>query len=521
MQKKPDYLFLLALIVTPVLIYLYFLHWKTHVIYGDDVSIFLYQTGLHNLGDKIDMDVAFQKFRPVRGLAVQLLITLFKKNVGYYYLFNIGIQTINTFIFARILNLFLRSRWLSLGCGLIIGISRLSFFNITQLFNGGALEGLAISFFLLSLFFIVNVFARDDLDANGKTRSIVLGILFANLAMYTHERYIVLFPFIVLAILAYPGLKELAGRQRMALIVGSVASVLLNVAIKKWLCSIPFFVGTAGTTLSFSFFAVLSFFRDAVLSIIEVNTGPGYLVGISFSYLPFFDKLLVVLLVCSILTVTVLWLKGIGKAYRVKENDRQSPVYLLILLGSLFLLFLAPAVLSIRLEQRWLQASFAIFILMGVIVLSDWQIKHKYIKRSAIVLIMALFIITDHHYLSQGGQYLYMAYSEDLALRFKEAMDQGKIRPDTRKLYIWEKQRDLNGENAIRWDLGNGGIFEIYQGKAKELMFTDSPYDRSFSFPPRPFPGLDHSTKQILYLNDSINDITGYFGKDSLDRKVF
>src|SRR5450432_3926447 len=133
MQKKQDYPFLLMLIATPVLIYLYFLNWKTHVIYGDDISIFLYQTGPHTLADKINMDVAFQKFRPVRGLVVQLLFTFFKKNVDYYYLFNIGIQTINTFIFARIVNLFLRSRWLSLFFGLIIGISRFSFFNISQL----------------------------------------------------------------------------------------------------------------------------------------------------------------------------------------------------------------------------------------------------------------------------------------------------------------------------------------------------------------------------------------------------
>ncbi len=512
MKKKQDYLFLLALIATPVFIYLYFLHWKTNVIYGDDVSIYLYQTGPHSLGDKIDMDVAFQKFRPVRGLVVQLLIILFKKNVGYYYLFNIGIQTINTFIFARLLNLFLRSRWLSLGFGLLIGISRFSFFNITQLFNGGALEGLAISFFLLSLFFIVKVIASDDLPAGDKCRGVVLSILFANLAMYTHERYIALFPFLLLTILAYPALRALAGRQRITLATGAVASILLNVAIKKWLCSIPFFVGTGGSAISFSSSTVLSFFRDAVLSIFEVNTGPGYLAGISFSSLPFFDKFLVVLLVCSILTVTALQLLRVGRTYRSEQKDQGSHFYLLIFLGSLFLLFLAPAVVSIRLEQRWLQASLAIFILMGVILLSDWQVRPDYIKRPAIVIIIALFMITDYNYLNQGGQYLYMAYSEDLTLRFKEAMDQGKIHPDTRKLYIWERQRDPNSENAIRWDLGNGGIFDIYQGRSKELIFTA----------PRPLPDLDHSTEQVLYLNDSINDITPYFGKDSLDHgKVF
>lgn len=185
-----------------------------------------------------------------------------------------------------------------------------------------------------------------------------------------------------------------------------------------------------------------------------------------------------------------------------------------MLLSSLFLLFLAPAVVSIRLEQRWLQASLTIFILMLVIILSDWQVKHNYIKSFAITLVLLLFIWTDYNYLRKGGQYLYMAYSEDLAARFKKAIDKGTIHPGTRKLYIWEKQRDGNGENSIRWDLGNGDLFEIYQGRSKELIFTDTPYDKVSSPPSGIFPNPNDTADQILYINDSINDISGYFRKN-------
>ena len=58
MKKTRDYSFLLALIATPILIYLYFLNWRTNVIYGDDINIFLYQSGPHSLGDKINMDLS-------------------------------------------------------------------------------------------------------------------------------------------------------------------------------------------------------------------------------------------------------------------------------------------------------------------------------------------------------------------------------------------------------------------------------------------------------------------------------
>jgi hypothetical protein len=259
---------------------------------------------------------------------------------------------------------------------------------------------------------------------------------------------------------------------------------------------------------------VLSFFWDAVLSIFQVNTGPEYLAGISFSSLEFFDQVLVALLVCAILSVTALYLAGIVKAYIRKDKDPLSHFYMLILLGCLFVLFLAPAVVSIRLEQRWLQASFAILILMLVIILSDWRVKPVYIKRFMIILVPLLFIWTDHNYLSKGGEYLYMAYSEHLTARFKDAMDKGIVRPATRRLYIWEKQRDPNGENAIRWDLGNGYLFEIYQGRAKELLFTDSPYEKTAPVHLASFPDPKDSAEQILYINDSINDITGYFKRD-------
>lgn len=516
MKSSGNYLFPLAVILTPVLIYFYFLKWRTSTIYGDDVSIFMHLSGAHSLSEKINMALSFQKFRPVHGLVMELLITFFNKDLGNYYLFNILIQTANVFLFAAILHLFLRSRWLSLSFSLIAGLSRFTFFNISQLFNGGALEGLAVTFFLLSLFFVMQVLAKTDLSPTEKRNGIISGILFANISMYTHERYIVIFPFLLLVILLFPGLRVLTKKQRAALTLAVLGSILLNVVLKKVVFSIPFFVGTGGSNISFSLANVFSFFVDAVLSIFQINSGPSYLVGISFSSLPLFDQILVVVLAGACVVVSVCYLISIRKAYIRKGKETLSRFHLLALLGALFVLLLGPAIMSMRLEQRWLQASFDVFILMLVIILNDWLPKGNLVKAPLLCLFIIFFIWTDYNYLNKGGANLYMVYSESLASDFKEAAAKGILRPQTRKLYILEKRKDLNIESAIRFDLGNGSLFEFYQGKSKELIFADSMYDRSYSFAFSPFVHFNEQTDQILFLNGNIIDVTAYFRKDSL-----
>ncbi len=201
------------------------------------------------------------------------------------------------------------------------------------------------------------------------------------------------------------------------------------------------------------------------------------------------------LLCCIILAITLLYLR----------RSRKTHFHLLLLLLTLFVLCLAPAVVSIRLEQRWLQAPSAVFVLMLVILLSDLEIKGRYTGVSLQVSIAILFIVTDYHYLDRGGEYIYMSYSESQTLRFREATDKGLIRPATRRLFIYEQKPDHNNEEAIRWDLADGGFFRIYQNGTKQLLFGDSLY-RTFN----------DRTDQLLFLNEGVYDVTGYFLKDSL-----
>ena len=364
MVKTRRFSFMIAVIAIPVILYFYFLKWRTNTIYGDDLNIFISQSSVHGLWARMKLDIAFGKFRPIHGFLTDLLISGFQKNLAYYYLFNILVQVVNTFLLTALLNLFLKRPLLSLCFGLIAGLSGFTFFNISQLFNGGALEGLAITFFLLSLFYMTRILIGPDPTVPQQVKGILLGLLFANLCMYTHERYIVLFPFITMVLYLFPGLRSMGQRRKFLFSLLAVGSILLNVLIKKVFFSMPFFVGTGGTNISFSFSSAFSFFTQAVLSIFQFNTGPEYLVGLPFSRLSDLGKTAVILLAFSLVSLFVAYLTGIRKAL-IQKDRRPIPKFILfLLLMGLFALLLAPAVVTIRLEQRWLQASFDLFILM-------------------------------------------------------------------------------------------------------------------------------------------------------------
>src|SRR5262245_59529159 len=121
MPENSKRLFLVCIVSLPVIIFLYFLQCKAHVFYGDDLYTYSQYMVLKTFSEKINMSVAAEKFRPIQGMVLQLLIDTFGNNSNGYYWFNVLIQSINTLIFALVLNLYLQSPVLSIFIGLVLG----------------------------------------------------------------------------------------------------------------------------------------------------------------------------------------------------------------------------------------------------------------------------------------------------------------------------------------------------------------------------------------------------------------
>lgn len=510
--SKKYYLLLTALPI-PILVYVYFSNWMTTAWYGDDLNIYITYKSLHTIGDKINIDVPYGKFRPIHSASISLLLELFQKNLKLYILFNVAIQSINTFLFARLLNLFLRSPYLSLAFSAILALSRFSLFNIIQLLNGGILEGFAMSFFLLFLYTLLKTIIDDTYTNEKKQKGILISMLFANLSMYTHERYIVTLAFLILVILFFPSLKTLSLKRKMLLVSGAVGSIILNFIIKKYFFSLTFFAGTGGTNISFSFSSALSFLIDGILSILQINSGPEYLTGIQFSSLSPFNKLPVFLILGIIAFIAILYFRKIRELHATKKLWATSHFAVLLFLPVIWGLLLIPAVVTIRLEPRWLQGPFSVLMLMVAIALKNLNIKNSNIKTYLLLALPALIIWSDNNYLSLGGKNIYLYGSNKFASEIKELTTKGIIRPNTQTLYLWETQRDNNTEEGIKWVLMSGNFFQLYQEKNKKLMFVDS---NSYKSSPSPLVNLNKDSVQIIYIGKKTLDITDEYFQDSL-----
>jgi hypothetical protein len=153
---------------------------------------------------------------------------------------------------------------------------------------------------------------------------------------------------------------------------------------------------------------------------------------------------------------------------------------------------------------------------MIVIALSSLRYKSNTIKGVLFSLFILLYILMDVSYLNQGADRLYMNDSKKIATNFKQAIDDSTIRPNTSMLYVWERKRDSNTEDAIRWSLGDGYLFEFYGVKKKKLTFVDSIYQRGYPFSVSSFKNFNQNTEQIVYNHNSILEITREYLRDSL-----
>src|ERR1017187_2569540 len=134
--------FLIYLFIIFFITCAYFINIETHTIYGDDLALYVNHFKNKTAWDALNFYAPLGKFRPVSGLINTLILFIFDKNLHYYFLFNIGIQTLITCVFALILDLVLQSPLLSVVIGSLVGLSRFAFYSVTQVLNGGTSEGL-------------------------------------------------------------------------------------------------------------------------------------------------------------------------------------------------------------------------------------------------------------------------------------------------------------------------------------------------------------------------------------------
>ncbi len=333
-------------------------HIRLNALYMDDLYLWSY------FGEQNFWEFSFPvggatRFRPVYWMLSYLDLVLAHGSPSRLLWFNLCSNAGIAYLIYRI------GRKMSGNCrmpGLLAGclylISHLSYYQIAQLV--GVLESYSLLFALL-LFSLL--FA--DLHRQ-KPRYLQIQLLYF-LLVFTHERYLALFPVFYFWSAAWWMLQRRKGQGRTVRreLRKALGSPLLTLALILWVrllfigSIMP--VGTGGTrvTETFTVGTALRFCVQQLLYLFSVNAGPDYLSGISWAETARSVKVLVILSWIPLLLLLLWNLKVLlrGKEMRLRYVTEHL----------FFLLYMALCIggssVTIRLEMRWVYVSYAIALL--------------------------------------------------------------------------------------------------------------------------------------------------------------
>ncbi len=293
------------------------------------------------------------RWRPVSSAYFTFAAEVFSGSFLKWWLMAIFLMSLNALLFIKILSNMRVNRWAIFYLSLTLTTSRFAFgfpLNITF-----AIEILSVTFVFSILLFL------QKFEDKNEFIYVSFSIFAFILLILTHERFIFISIYIIATIATW---KSISRTKKMFL---SLLTLIITIGLmmgKKLLFAIPFLLGTGSTSeLGFSINTMLQFSRQFVLGILGLNAGEKYLAGNVWTVQgPVFKALSVILVVITV------WL--VIKSFAVKttlgmtSRDAQPTSLGHVLnLPILFVLLSGPAVMTIRLESRWLFLPFAVTLM--------------------------------------------------------------------------------------------------------------------------------------------------------------
>lgn len=282
------------------------------------------------------------RFRFVFYLLAWLELGLFGSHIDWFVPFNIFLNGCIAYTLHRF-GKRLSGRWLiGLGTGFLYLLSRMSYYQISQVY--GLMESLAL---WAAIGILYCLFSYINEEGSKKNLLIISTSLYFSVC-FIHERYMVLLPLFYAAFLIK---KE----KQKAPWISITAAFCAVQAIRLVTIGSISPAGTAGTTVAetFSLIAVLKYAVSQVLYLLGINAGPSHLNGASWQDSPAYVHVLVVFSCLVLAAMTALFLIRVIKE---KEQRRKR-----LSITALFLLFIALCIgsssVTIRVETRWVYVS--------------------------------------------------------------------------------------------------------------------------------------------------------------------
>lgn len=314
--------------------------------------------------------VGSTRFRFIYYLAAWLEMAVIGRHVNWFVPFNILFNTAvawSVYFMGRRLS---RSKAVGFLCGTMYLSTRMAYYQIGQVL--GLMETMAL---WLSIGILWQLYVY--LNEAGKEKRFYLCSFLYFIVCFVHERYMVLFPLLLLVLLVK--------KSRNVLEWGSAAvSFLLMQLIRFFAIGTVLPAGTGRTKVAETFHMTeaLGYALDQVCYVFGINAGPEHLNGCPWGVTPFYVKILVALADMAVLVLTA------GFVWKLIKEQRKERRWQMLQNGGLFVCFIGACIASssvtIRVEMRWIYATYTAALLFMAYMygeLTEGVAPEFYLKR--------------------------------------------------------------------------------------------------------------------------------------------
>ena len=315
-------------------------------LYQDDILMWSTRRGVGFI--KYVFPDEMRKFRPVYWIVAWIYQGILNNNLILIVPINILIGAgiaIAVYFFAKRLA---KSKEIAFVLAAMFAVSRFSYYNIGQFL--GVMEAMALIFALAMLYFLYG-YINGKNDMNFYYACIVY---FIN--CFTHERFMVLFPMLLFAVIVKEG-------RRILNAAISIATFILIIYIR--FMALKSFVpeGTGGSKVSetFKISDLIFSLKTEILYILGINTGPEYLCGIRFLDANIIARVIIVISIIALIGFLAKFTYSL-----IMNSEKLNLIWIkntLLFLGFIIGSIVCSAV-TIRVEMRWIYAPYLFVLLL-------------------------------------------------------------------------------------------------------------------------------------------------------------
>ncbi len=310
------------------------------------------------------------RFRFLYYLAAWLEMAVVGNHVNWFVPFNILLNTAVAWSIYLIGRRLSRSKGIGFLCGFMYLISRMAYYQIGQVL--GLMETMALWMAIGILWYLYRYMNGED----GRKYYYLSCALYFGVC-FVHERYMVLFPLLLLVLL-------IKRSKNLAEWAAGLVSFLLVQVIRAFTIGSVLPAGTGGTQVAdtFSLADTVRYGLSQIAYVFGMNAGPEHLNGCPWGQSPLSIRILVLL---ADVAIAVIVLGFLIKVIKDKRKDVKGKVLCNL---ALFLLFIGACIASssvtIRVEMRWVYVSLtAALLLLAYMygVLTEGVKPELYLKR--------------------------------------------------------------------------------------------------------------------------------------------